>query len=77
MARMTYESVVKTMRLPDGTVWPMPICLDVSERMADELKPGERVALNDQEGFLLAILTVSDIWRPEENWGQTPFICRF
>lgn len=62
-----YTSVVNTMRLADGTVWPMPICLDVDEQIADKLKIGTRVALNDQEGFLLAILTVEDIWQPDKQ----------
>ncbi len=54
------------MRLADGAVWPMPICLDIRSELATTLQPGQRVALNDQEGFLLAILTVSEIWRPEK-----------
>jgi sulfate adenylyltransferase len=28
---------------------------------------GSRVALNDQEGFLLAVLTVGDIWQPDKK----------
>jgi sulfate adenylyltransferase len=28
--RQDYESVLDTMRLADGTVWPIPICLDVN-----------------------------------------------
>jgi sulfate adenylyltransferase len=67
MDRETYDSVLETMRLPDGTVWPMPICLDVTEKKAGDLYPGAKVALNDQEGFLLAILTVSDIWKPAKK----------
>ncbi len=67
MDKETYDSVLETMRLPDGTVWPMPICLDVREKVAAELSPGSRIALNDQEGFLLAILTVSDIWKADKK----------
>ncbi|TKB09439.1 bifunctional sulfate adenylyltransferase/adenylylsulfate kinase [Desulforhopalus sp. IMCC35007] len=65
--RTEYESVIATMRLPGGEIWPMPINLDINEQLATTLKPGERVALNDQEGFLLAILTVSDIWQPDKT----------
>jgi len=61
-----YNSVVETMRLSDGTVWPIPICLDVEEHIAAKLSVGIRVALNDQEGFLLAILTIGDIWKPDK-----------
>ncbi|WP_319586796.1 bifunctional sulfate adenylyltransferase/adenylylsulfate kinase [uncultured Desulfobulbus sp.] len=61
-----YVQVLENMRLADGAVWPMPICLDIRSELATTLQPGQRVALNDQEGFLLAILTVSEIWRPEK-----------
>jgi len=43
------------------------MCLDVSEKVSAEITQNERIALNDQEGFLLGILTVEDIWRPEKQ----------
>jgi len=61
-----YDSVVSSMRLPSGEVWPMPITLDILEGFAQSLQRGERIALNDQEGFLLAILTVEDVWQPDK-----------
>ncbi len=63
--RQDYEEVLKNMRLVDGTIWPMPICLDVDEKTASVLKPGNCLALNDSEGFMLAILTIGDIWQPD------------
>lgn len=66
LTQQEYKSVLKSMRLPDGTVWPMPICLDVSINVAESISVGERIALNDQEGFLLAILTVEDLWQPNK-----------
>jgi sulfate adenylyltransferase len=62
-----YESVLAHMRLADNTLWPIPICLDVNEKTAKGLSPGTRVAINDQEGFMLAVLTVGDIWRPDKK----------
>lgn len=67
MNRENYESVLDTMRLKDGTVFPLPICLEVDEKIGEKLQVGERISLNDSEGFLLAILTVSDIWKPDKN----------
>lgn len=67
MDRAAYESVVHRMCLPDGSVWPLPVCLDVKQETARRLVPGQAVALNDQEGFLLALLTVSDIWTPDRR----------
>ncbi len=41
-----YDGVVENMRLADGTLWPMPITLDVSEDFADAARagPGHRAA---------------------------------
>ncbi len=61
-----YENVVENMRLADGTLWPMPITLDVSQSFADALSEGQDIALRDQEGVILAILSVSDIWTPDK-----------
>lgn len=60
-----YNAVLKDMRLADGTLWPMPITLDVSEAFAESLSVGEQIALRDPEGVILAILTLSDCWRPD------------
>ena len=65
--REDYESVVEEIRLVDGTVWPLPICLDVDEQVAKSLVAGQKLALNDQEGFLLAVMTVQDIWQPDKR----------
>ncbi|MBT8414950.1 MAG: bifunctional sulfate adenylyltransferase/adenylylsulfate kinase [Boseongicola sp.] len=61
-----YNSVVEDMRLADGTLWPMPITLDVSQAFADGLEVGQDIALRDQEGVILAILSVSDRWTPDK-----------
>ncbi len=57
-----YESVLDEMRLKDGTLWPMPVCLDVSEAAAGRLEVGQRVALRDNEGFMLAVMKIESIW---------------
>tara|TARA_X000000368_G_C23055638_1_gene723699 strand:+ start:3399 stop:5102 length:1704 start_codon:yes stop_codon:yes gene_type:complete len=61
-----YNSVCENMCLTSGDLWPIPINLDVSENFADMIKPGEEIALRDQEGVILAILTVEDIWSPDK-----------
>ncbi len=61
-----YTSVVENMRLKNGALWPMPITLDVEQDFADKLKAGQRIALRDLEGVILAILDVSDIYTPDK-----------
>ena len=66
-----YEGVVDKMRLADGTLWPMPITLDVSEKFAEGVGPGSRIALRDAEGVILAVMTVSDKWTPNKAHEAT------
>lgn len=66
LGQQDYNGVLEEMRLSSGEVWPIPVCLDVGDTTAAKLAAGQRVALNDQEGFLLAILTVGDIWQPDK-----------
>jgi len=67
MTRADYDSVLQDMRLADGTLWPIPVCLDVNRTLAESLTPGQPVALTDEEGFMLAILTVEEIWEPDKK----------
>ena len=67
MGQQAYEAVIDSLSLPDGTLWPVPIVLDVTEKFAEKLNPGDRVALRDGEGFMPAVLTVDDIWRPDRK----------
>ncbi len=66
MNREDYEKVVHDMHLSNGTVWPIPIVLDVSEKLLEKIKLGSEVALKDQEGWLLAFLTIGEIWKPQK-----------
>ncbi len=61
-----YESVVSEMRLPSGVLWPMPITLDVGEEFAGSVKAGEKLALRDPEGVLVAVLEIADIYKPDK-----------
>ena len=67
LGRADHESVSQCMRLADGTLWPMPICLDVTPAFVERerITTGSRVALRHPEGMVLAILTVSDCWSPD------------
>jgi sulfate adenylyltransferase len=60
-----YDSVVNTMRLTSGVLWPIPITLDVSEDFSQQIKAGDNVALRDLEGVIIATLEVGDIWTPD------------
>jgi sulfate adenylyltransferase len=65
MRKADYDGVVRGMRLADGTLWPIPITLDVPESVARELREGDRLALRDPEGVMLAALHVEEVFQPD------------
>ncbi|HSM89165.1 MAG TPA: sulfate adenylyltransferase, partial [Desulfobacterales bacterium] len=62
MTRADYAPVLDRMRLQNGSLWPLPICLDVDEIKAQRLEAGQSAALRDAEGVLLAVIHIEDIW---------------
>ena len=66
MNQAAYDAVLERMQLPDGTLWPIPIVLDVDAGFAEKLETGSKIALRDGEGFMPAALTVEDIWEPDK-----------
>ncbi|QIE44000.1 bifunctional sulfate adenylyltransferase/adenylylsulfate kinase [Meridianimarinicoccus aquatilis] len=66
LSKADYDGVVDNMRLADGTLWPMPITLDVSEKFAESIEPGQDIALRDPEGVILAVMNVTDNWAPDK-----------
>jgi sulfate adenylyltransferase len=67
MTRAEYESVCGAMRLPNGTIWPLPVTLDLPEETARSLSPARPLALRDSEGLLLAALHVEEVWQPDRT----------
>ncbi len=57
MSHEQYESVLKTMRLPGGLPWSLPVCLAV-----DAAPKGDRVALAGEDGRTYAVLEVSEVF---------------
>lgn len=65
LCRDDYASVIERMRLADGTLWPMPVTLELPAEFAAALQPGQPLALRDAEGLLVAVLDIAEIWRPD------------
>jgi sulfate adenylyltransferase len=57
MGRDDYERVVDEMRLANGLPWALPVCLAVGAA-----PQGDRVALADEQGRLLATLEVEEVY---------------
>ncbi len=67
LGRADYERVIDEMRLADGTLWPIPITLDVTREFAEGLAVGDKVALRDPEGMLIAVMDVAELWEPDRR----------
>ena len=67
LGRADVESVCADMRLSDGTLWPIPVTLDVPDELAAQVGPGASVALRDPEGVMLAALHVEEVYRPDRR----------
>lgn len=66
MDQATYDAVLEGCRLPDGSVWPIPVVLDVGADLAGKLAVGQKLALRDAEGFMPAVMTVTQVWQPDK-----------
>ena len=67
-----HAAVVQDMRLSDGTLWPVAVTLDVDPRFAADLAPGDRIALRDPEGTMLATLTLESRFTPGDQSAEPP-----
>ena len=56
LSKDDFDSVVQDMRLSNGTIWPIPITLDVTKEKADNLKEGKSILLTDNDSNPIAIL---------------------
>jgi sulfate adenylyltransferase len=67
MTEQEHQSVCAGMRLADGTLWPIPITLDVDAETAATLHAGSTLTLRDAEGVMLAVLHVDDVYEPDRR----------
>jgi sulfate adenylyltransferase len=58
-----YEAVVTTMHLANGLPWSIPVTLSVAEAIAEPLKEGSQVRLDDPSGEFIGILELEQKYR--------------
>ncbi len=67
LGKADYESVCSSMRLADGTLWTLPVVLDLPDEVAEGLQQGTILALRDDEGVMLAAIEVQELYRPDRE----------
>ena len=62
-----YYTILDKLRLPTGVVWSIPITLQISEQEAIGIEPEAEVALRHPNGTVLALIRVTDVYRPNQS----------
>ncbi len=62
-----YHAIVEHARLGNGIAWPIPITLQVSDEQAAKISIGMDVALTDEGGSIVATMSVTDKYRPDQQ----------
>ncbi len=62
MGKKDYESVVETMRLSNGLIFPIPIILPIKRDTLRELKEGEDIVIRDEYNIPLAIMRIEEVY---------------
>ncbi|NMF82311.1 sulfate adenylyltransferase [Nodosilinea sp. P-1105] len=60
MAKADYDTVVTDMRLASGLPWAIPVTLSVDEAVANSLKVGDLVRLDDPTGRFVGVLELTE-----------------
>jgi sulfate adenylyltransferase len=71
MRESEYRSVVDTLHLTNGLPWSLPVTLSVDEARAPEFTTGARVALLDDDGSALGVITVEETYRRDKQHEAT------
>lgn len=67
LGKNDFNKVVQDRTLEDGTVWTVPIVLDISQEKVDEIEDEDQVTLVDGNGRQLAIMDVEEIYTVDKR----------
>ncbi|WP_019908260.1 sulfate adenylyltransferase [Paenibacillus sp. HW567] len=68
MNEVDYHSVVKSMRLSNGTVWSIPVTLAVKDEVVSGLAVGDRVSLiGEEDGVIYGLLDIESIYSVDQQ----------
>jgi sulfate adenylyltransferase len=70
MGAKEHESVTESMRLPDGTLWSIPVCLGIPDGVR---VPSGRLALRAERGELLGVLEVAEVFE-RDRWAEAELV---
>jgi sulfate adenylyltransferase len=63
MTKADWKGVCENFLMADGTFWPVPVCLDITDEDAAGINDGDEIALYDPEGDeIMATMKVTEKW---------------
>lgn len=66
MSRNDFLKVVNDLTLESGVAWPLPIVLDVTNELASDIEPGNRVGICRPDGTPVGLLDADSVYRYNE-----------
>ena len=63
----TLQSVIRDNRLPDGTIWTLPVILQCDAATAARFGAGERIVLRDAAGTPQALLDLTEVYEFDQT----------
>lgn len=67
MGRADYDTVVTDMRMANGLPWAIPVTLSVDEAVAEPLKEGMLVRLDDSNGNFVGVLELTEKYKYDKS----------
>jgi len=67
MGEADYHAVVSSMRMSNGTVWPLPVTLAVESSKYGDVRPGDCLLLRGEDGEDYGILHVESRYIPDKR----------
>ena len=68
-SKKDYDSILDNLTLSDGSVWPIPITLDLTEDFikTNSIEVNSTLQLREKEGFIIATLKIFEIWKIDKE----------
>ncbi len=60
-----YKSILESMRLSSGLIWPVPITLQVNEETYNNIKNKNKIVLKNEKGESVAVLSITEIYKAD------------
>ena len=67
MNSVNLKSVLNTLRLTNGVIWPIPILLDISKNDVKKISGCSEVCLRNRAGDAVALLHLEEVFRFDKN----------